>query len=75
MSVTEGQIRGKCHQDTNVPRSNPAISQIHRNIERHTAYYDRTNQSNFVSWKIVTLQQSIYPEVIYDDIDEDSSCV
>ena len=38
MSVTEGQIRGKYHQDTNVPRSNPAISQIHKNIERHTTH-------------------------------------
>ena len=38
MSVTEGQIRGKCHQDTNVPRSNQAISQIHKNIERPAAY-------------------------------------
>ena len=43
MSVTEGQIRGKYHQDTNVPRSNPAISQIHKNIERHTAH-------TIVSW-------------------------
>ena len=32
MSVAEGQIRGKYHQDTSVPRSNPAISQIHKNI-------------------------------------------
>ena len=31
------------HQDTNVPRSNPAISQIHKNIERHTAH-------TIVSW-------------------------
>ena len=38
MSVTEGQIRGKYHQDTNVPRSNLAISRIHKNIERHTAH-------------------------------------
>ena len=30
MSVTEGQIRGKHHQDTNVPQSNPAVSQIHK---------------------------------------------
>ena len=41
MSVTEGQIRGKYHQDTNVPRSNPLISsplchgqgQVHRDSE------------------------------------------
>ena len=26
------------HQDTNVPRSNPAISQIHKNTKRHTAH-------------------------------------
>ena len=43
MSVTEGQIRGKYHQDTNVPRSNQAISQIHKNIERHTV-------DTIVSW-------------------------
>ena len=38
MSVTEGQIRGKYVQDTNAPRSNPAISQIQKNIERHAAH-------------------------------------
>ena len=35
MSVTGGQIRGKYHQDTNVSRSNLAISRINKNIERH----------------------------------------
>ena len=44
MSVTEDQIRGKHRQDTIVPRSNPAISEIHMNIERHTAH-------NIVSWR------------------------
>ena len=43
MSVTEGQIRGKYHQDTNVPRSNPALSQINKNTKRHTAH-------TIVSW-------------------------
>ena len=43
MSVTGGQIRGKYHQDTNVPRSNPAISQLHKNIKRRTAH-------TIVSW-------------------------
>ena len=38
MSVTEGQIRGKYHQDTNAPRSNPAISQNHKNMERYTVH-------------------------------------
>ena len=38
MSVTEGKIRGKYHQETNVPRSNLAISRIHKNKERHTAH-------------------------------------
>ena len=36
--MTEGQIRGKYHQDTNAPRSNPAISQIHKNMERYTVH-------------------------------------
>ena len=43
MSVTEGQIWGKYHQDMNVPRSNLAISWIHKNIERHTTH-------TIVSW-------------------------
>ena len=43
MSVTDGHIRGKYHQDKNVPWSNPAISQIHENIERHTV-------DTIVSW-------------------------
>ena len=38
MSVTEGKIRGKYHQETNVPRSNLAMSRIHKNKERHTAH-------------------------------------
>ena len=28
MQTTEDKIRGKNHQDTNIPRSNPDISQI-----------------------------------------------
>ena len=43
--MTEDKIRGQYHQDTNVPRSNPAISQIHKNIEGHTA-------DTIVSWPI-----------------------
>ena len=42
MLVAEGQIWGKYHQDTNVPRSNPPISQIHKNIERMPLFHDLT---------------------------------
>ena len=53
MSVTEGQIRGKYHQDINVPRSNPAISQIHKYIDRHTA-------DTIVSWPNPNRKQRLH---------------
>ena len=61
MSVTEGQIRGKYHQDTNVPRSNLAISRIHKNIERHTAHtiVSYNSVQNFI---FATKFSSIYLE-------------
>ena len=43
MSVTGDKIRGKNHQDKDVPRNNPAISQIHKNIKRQIAH-------TIVSW-------------------------
>ena len=52
MSVTEGRIQGKNHQDTNVPRSNPAISQIRKNTERHTAH-TTVSWPNPKQWVIV----------------------
>ena len=57
MSVTEGQIRGKYHQDTNIPRSTPAISKIHKNIVKciNDTYINEMksfHEKTYQKWKI-----------------------